>query len=734
MAKKESKILLQKIVSVLRDRYSQEDLINAYKNARSLVETSSIESEAKILEGLEVALIAIQEMGLGLKSLLSVILYKGMKASVLSIDNVDKIMGSEVALLLEQLRKTSELYTKTRAFSSENFHNLLLNIAEDIRVILLIIADRLFTLRHAKSLDKDEDRLALALEVYHLYAPIAHRLGLYKIKGELEDLSFKYRDRKTFDYIKRKLGETKDERDAYIESFINPLKNILDTQLNIPYSIKGRTKSISSISNKLKKHKAFEDIYDLFAIRIILDVPKELERQYCWQIYSIVTDMYIPNPERMKDWISIPKSNGYESLHTTVLGPNNKWVEVQIRTKRMDEIAERGVAAHWKYKGLKSQSGLDEFLNSVREMLELIRESGGDGYLQNVFSSSMMTLKSEEIYVFTPKGEVVKLPRGATVLDFAFAIHSKVGSSSVGAKVNDRNVSIKYQLKNGDVVQVLTSSQQTPKNDWLNIVVSPRAKNRIRQILRSEEEAGLAVAKETMQRRFKNRKLVFNDALFIKLIKSLGFKTITDFYRNILQDKVDINNFLDSYEILLQKDDKENDLKRDIVSHKSADQFISDFTEESSTVSRSGDIIFKETGMQGVEYTFAKCCNPVFGDKIFAFISSRSIKIHRMDCPNAPSMFENSAPRILMAEWNGGVTNKHIASLEVIGNDDISIVNTITSFIQKEKGVKIRSYKIDSADGLFRGSFTIFVENKSQLTSIIKKISGIAGVKNVIRL
>lgn len=720
------KDLLSSLHSLLKARYGDDEIIQNFHTVKKLIHGNNIKESDCIQKALKIAIIAVSEINIDMDSIVAMLLDKIL---VIPDDrHIESIpyISDDIKSLLMKIRKTSELYNKTQTFSSENFHNLLLSIADDIRVILLLISEKLYLLRNAKYLKNDEERLCLALEVSNLYAPISHRLGLYQIKGEMEDLSFKYRDRKTFNYIKKKLGETKDEREAYIEKFITPLKTLLDKSLNnISYSIKSRTKSISSISNKLKKVKYFSEIYDLFAIRIILDVPLENERQYCWQVYSIVTDLYRPNPERMKDWISIPKNNGYESLHTTVIGPDNRWVEVQIRTTRMDEIAERGIAAHWRYKGIKSEKRLDDFMTSVREVLDLIRNDKTNN-IKSLLSSSMISLKNEEIYVFTPKGEVIKLPQGSTVLDFAFSIHSKIGSQAISAKVNDKNVSIKCKLKNGDIVNVFTSATQVPKSDWLNIVVSAKAKNRIRQILREEEQKGISIAKEMMQRRLKNRKITLNDSLFVKLIKSKGYKTITDFYTNLLNEKIDLNNFLDLYESLQKKELVYPSNRYD--ASRSADKF-EDTTANEGTI--NGEIIFMDKGMDGVEYSFAKCCNPVFGDKIFAFISSSGIKIHRFDCANAKPFFEKKGHRILICNWNGHTGSKLLKTIEVIGQDDMSIITYVASVIKKYDNVKIRSYSVDSADGLFKGTFILFMDHKTQLNPIIKKISVISGIKSV---
>lgn len=680
---------------------------------------------------LGVALVACNELRLDKDSLMALLLYKAHQAELIKSLNLHP--NNEVLRLLELMHRASALYSRREAISSENFHNLLLSMAEDIRVVLLIIADRLYRLRHAKELYNPEDCLALAIEVSFLYAPIAHRLGLYKIKGEMEDLCLKWRDRKTFDFIVRKLGESKDARNAYIEAFISPIQSKLRATLNVPFEMKGRTKSISSINNKLRK-QVFEDIYDLFAIRIIVDCPPERERLLCWQIYSIITDMYRPNPERLKDWISIPKSNGYESLHTTVMGPENRWVEVQIRSKRMDLIAEQGVAAHWRYKGIKSEGGLDDFLASVRDTLEAVK-AHDDSDRPALLERSMMTLKAQEIYVFTPKGEVIKLPKGATILDFAFAIHSRVGAGAISGKVNGKNVSLRHQLSNGDAVEIVTSPQQTPKQDWINIVVSPRAKARIRQLLRAEEEAGIEVAKELIQRRLKNRKLPYNESIFIRLTLKKGYKALSDFYRDITKERLDAGTFIEQYaEELRLIEDEAQERQHQGQPLRSAGEFTGLPTMEEELLSRATDneVLIIDQGLKDVVYSFAKCCQPVFGDEVFGFVSSRGIKIHRTDCPNAPDMIERTGHRILTARWSGAEgTASSLVQVDVIGRDDIAVVTHIISLIKKESNCKLRNYSIDSGDGLFRGTFMIYMEMGGSISRLIKKLRSAVGIKQV---
>ena len=674
-----------------------------------------------LLRNIDTALIASVEIGLKRTSVLALLLYRPVYKQVITPEQVQALFGEEVVVMIQRLLRTSDLYARNTAINSENFHHLLFSFAEDVRVILLMIADRLCLMRLGKRLSED-DRVRLATEAAYLYAPLAHRLGLYGIKSEMEDLSLKYLDRKQFDFIKQKLNETKRSRDAYIARFIAPIKEKLE-QAGFKFEIKGRTKSIHSINNKLKKQKVdFEHIYDLFAIRIVLDTPLEKERSDCWQVYSIVTDMYQPNPNRLKDWISIPKSNGYESLHITVMGPDNKWVEVQIRTKRMDEIAEKGLAAHWRYKGIKAEKGLDEFMNTVRAALENKEASPLD-----LMKDFRMDLYKDEIYVFTPTGELIKLAKGATVLDFAFAIHSQLGCKCISAKVNGKNAPIKQELHNGDSVSIITSPQQTPKRDWLNFVVTSKARVRIKQALREEAAARVDFAKEMLQRRFKNRKIELEEAPLMRYIKKKGYKTVTDFYLDIAQEKLDPNDIIDAY---LESVHKENEPGEAPV--RSAESYIK--TTEAEEIASNKDVLVIDQNLTGIEYKLAKCCNPIYGDEVFGFVSTQGIKIHRMDCPNAQEMFSRFGYRIIRAKWSGKGDNGYTVTLRVVGRDDIAIVTNITSVIGKEEGISLRSLNINSVDGLFQGNFTVSVKDTASLNQLIKKINTVKGVKQVERL
>ncbi|MDO4703839.1 MULTISPECIES: bifunctional (p)ppGpp synthetase/guanosine-3',5'-bis(diphosphate) 3'-pyrophosphohydrolase [Tannerella] len=676
-----------------------------------------------LLRNINTALIATRDIGLKRTSVIALLLYRPVMKEAVTLDEVERTFDDEVALMIRRLLKTSDLYARNTAVNSENFHHLLFSFAEDVRVILIMIADRLCMMRMGKQIRDDKDRIRLATEVSYLYAPLAHRLGLYTIKSELEDLSLKYIDPKKYQYIKTKLNETKRSRDEYIAEFIRPVQEKLEAS-GLKFDIKGRTKSIHSINNKLRKQNIdFEGIYDLFAIRVILDSPLDKERSECWQVFSIITDMYQPNPKRMKDWISVPKSNGYESLHITVLGPKNRWVEVQIRTRRMDEVAERGLAAHWKYKGIKEEHGLDEFLSDVRAMLETQTSNPMD-----MMKEFRMDLYQDEIYVFTPTGELIKLGKGATVLDFAFAIHSKVGSRCVSGKVNGKNVSIRHLLRNGDSVEVVTSQTQTPKRDWLSFVTTSKARSKIKQALREESAKAVEYAKESLQRRFKNRKIEVEEALLMRYIKKSGFKTVTDFYIHLAEGKSDVNKIIDDY---LDFGRKEREAAEH-MENRSAEEYIT--TTEAETISSHQDVLVIDKDLTGIEYKLSKCCNPIFGDPIFGFVSTRGIKIHRTNCPNAQEMFSKFGYRVIQARWSGKGTDGYAVTLRIIGNDDIGIVTNITSVIGKEDGVSLRSLQIDSVDGLFQGNFTVMVKDTSALNMLTKKIRTVKGVKNVDRL
>ncbi|WP_304612107.1 RelA/SpoT family protein [Paramuribaculum intestinale] len=675
----------------------------------------------EIIHSLDTAILLCEGLSPDRVMSLAVILSPLYSAGHLTEDEIVRQWGSDVARLLHGLNKVSELYSRRTAVDNANFGKLLLTFAEDIRVIIIMIAERTVVMRSINHHPDTEKVMTVASEARYLYAPLAHRLGLYKMKSELEDMSLKYSNRDIYTRIARKLNETKASRDAYIDSFIAPVKEALERQ-GLKFDIKGRTKSISSIWNKIQKqHNDLEHIYDLFAIRVILDVAPERERSECWLVYSIITDMYQPNPARLKDWLSIPKSNGYESLHITVMGPGGRWVEVQIRSRRMDEIAEKGVAAHWKYKGIKSENNLDAWMNQVREAME--NPQGGPLELMKDFK---MDLYQEEVFVFTPRGDLFQLPLGATVLDFAFNIHSKIGCTCTGAKINGRTCRINHKLRSGDTVEIITSSNQTPKADWLNFVVTSKARNKIRQSLNERRQRSAELGKEILQRRFKNRKVEADDATITKVIKKLGFKTATDFYCSIAEESIDPATVM----TCLENIDSHQEVAAEV---RSAEEFS--LQQPTDDDSQANDVLVIGDNIKGVNYRMSKCCNPIYGDKVFGFVSSEGvIKIHREDCPNASNIRLRYPYRVIPVRWSGKNGHQFACTLHVVGHDDIGIVTNISSIINKEKDTSLRSIAIDSHDGLFKGTMTVGVSDIATLGNLIKKIKTVKGVKDVERI
>lgn len=638
--------------------------------------------------------------------------------------------GDDVLKLVTGLTKVASLYSRSASVESDNFRKLLLTFAEDIRVIIIMIVDRLALMRAVNHHPNEKLVHDLAYEVNYLYAPLAHRLGLYAIKSELEDMSLKYSNREMYTRIARELNETKVKRDAYIAEFIAPVKEKLEAE-GLKFEIKGRTKSIYSIWNKMKKqHNSVEDIYDLFAIRIVLDVAPEREKSECWLAYSIVTDMYQPNPKRLKDWLSIPKSNGYESLHITVNGPKERWVEVQIRSRRMDVIAEKGLAAHWKYKGIKSESSLDAWMNNVRDILEAA-ETGPMELIKNF----KMDVYSREVFVFTPKGDLYKLPQGASLLDFAFNIHTRVGSQCTGGRVNGKNRKLNYRLCSGDTVEVFTSPSQEPSRDWLSIVVTSKARNKIRAMLKENESRSADLGKELLQRRFKNRKIEVDEGLVSRTVTKMGFKTITEFYSALGDGNLEINDVIDTYLTLIEKKNPSEEAAERV----SASEFMfqtpqGDSTDEDGDHTSGSDVLVIGNDIKGINYRLAKCCNPIYGDDVFGFVSAEGvIKIHRTDCPNAANIREKYPYRLIRTRWSGKMGTQFAATLRVVGKDDIGIVTNITSIINKEKNVSLRNISIDSNDGLFQGVLVVGVNDTSALNQLIKKIKTVKGVKDVQR-
>lgn len=676
-----------------------------------------------ILSSFQTAELEVDEIGMKRDCILAILLYNGITTEHSTIDQVERTFGRSVAQIMHGLVRIHELYSKNPVIESENFRNLLLSFAEDMRVILIMIADRVNLMRQIRDTDNEEAKRRVSEEASYLYAPLAHKLGLYKLKSELEDLSLKYLEHDAYYMIKEKLNSTKRARDSYIERFITPIEERLKS-IGVKCHVKGRTKSIHSIWQKMKKQKCgFEGIYDLFAIRIIIDSPLEKEKMLCWQTYSIVTDMYMPNPKRLRDWLSVPKSNGYESLHITVLGPQNKWVEVQIRTERMDEIAERGLAAHWRYKGIKGETGLDTWLNNIRNALE----TNDDLQLMDQFK---MDLYEDEVFVFTPRGDLLRFPKGATVLDFAYHIHSGIGNKCVGGKINDKNVPMREVLHSGDQVEVVTQNNQKPKRDWINIVKTSRAKAKIKLALRETQVKEGLYAKEMLARKLKNRKLDIDESTMSHTIKKLGFKETSDFYKQLSDEKLDVNDVIEKYIEVRNHNLNLNPQG----APRSAEEFNYENHEDDSTPSHE-DVLVIDRNLKGIEYTLAKCCHPIYGDPIFGFVTvNGGIKVHCQTCPNAPELRKRFGYRIVKARWSGKGMSQYSITLRVIGHDDIGIVNNITSIISKEEKISMRSINIDSNDGLFRGNIVVQVDDTSRLESLLKKLKSVKGVKSISRL
>ena len=686
-------------------------------------------------KSLDTAQVVVDEIGLGHDSVLAVLLRPMLEEQLVTLEQVEHDHGPSVARILHGLERIQRLYSKNPVVESENFRNLLLSFAEDMRVILIMIADRVSLMRQIRNVVDDEARRRVSEEAAWLYAPLAHKLGLYQLKSELEDLSMKYLEHDAYYHIREKLNATKQSRDAYIASFIGPIEQKLKAA-GLHFHIKGRTKSIHSIWQKMKKQKCpFEGVYDLFAIRIILESDDTQESvdakahsrevMQCWQVYSIVADMYQPNPKRLRDWLSVPKSNGYESLHITVLGPEQKWVEIQIRSERMDEIAERGVAAHWRYKGVKSEGGLDEWLNGIRSMLE---NSSG----MEAMDQFKMELYEDEVFVFTPKGDLYKFPKGATVLDFAYHIHSKIGNQCVGARINNKVVTIRHELQSGDQVEIMTQTNQKPKQEWVNIVKTSRAKSKIRLALRETQQAEGLFAKESLERKFKNRKIEMEEPVLMHLMKRLGFKEASEFYRQIATGHLDLNYVADKY---IEEKQRESAITGDNVARSAADfQFDSTINAPSSTLNQN-DVLVIDQNLKGIDFQLSKCCHPIYGDPVFGFVTAGGgIKIHRTDCPNAPELRKRFGYRIVKAKWSGKGASMYSITLRVVGNDDIGIVNNLTSIISKDERLVLRSINIDSHDGLFSGNLVVMLDDTSRMESLMKKLRTVKGVKQVERI
>lgn len=672
-----------------------------------------------IFHPLSVATIVSSEIGLTRRSVISSLLHEAYRSNYISYDEVEKKFGQPVANVLEGLKKIAGLGNNDNKIQSDNFRNLLLSISDDVRVILIKIADRLDLMRNMNYISA-EKQVRKSLETFYLYAPLAHRLGLYNIKSELEDLAMKYTEPAQYKAIIKKLKASKADRDLFISNFIAPIEEKLKTT-DLKYEIKSRTKSVFSIWKKMQKQNVpFEEVYDLFAIRIILFSEPEKEKAECWNTYSIITDKYQPNPKRMRDWISVPKTNGYESLHTTVVGPQGKWVEVQIRTNRMNEVAEKGFAAHWKYKGIKEEATLDSWLLKIRDVLETADQS------DDIIDSFKLNLYNKEIFVFTPTGDLKKFPKGATVLDFAYDIHSNVGDTCVGGIINNtKNVTIKQELENGDVIQITTNKKQHPTIDWLANVKTSKAKSRIKQYLREEKVQDAKNGKEILERRLKNWKIPFSDNVLFELTKHYKFKNTLDFLSAIAKDEIPL---LTIKSLLLKTNDDQSSASNSVV-----DKGVSSHVSSSSS---SSEFLEIDNNISNLDYKLSSCCTPVMGDDIFGFVSiGEGIKIHRNDCPNAKNLIENYPYRIVKAVWKENAANtSFITTVKVVGDDKAGIMNSVTDIISKDPKVKLRAFFIDSDKDEFVGRVQIQVANIKHLEYIIRKIASLKGVSKVSRI
>jgi len=681
-----------------------------------------VDGEKILNHSIEVARIAFKEIGLGAESVISALLHNLKDPSLPEgtlPKNLEKDFGVTVIDIMEGLTKINAINTENIALHSENFRRLLLALSGDVRVILLKIADQL---RDMRALEKRtmEEQLRIARETNYLYAPIAHRLGLYAVKTELEDIALKYLHPEDYNYIVKKLEETDVQRHNFVAKFVKPIEEKL-RQRGFDFEMKARTKSIHSLWNKIRNKKVdFEDVYDIFAIRVILNSKPEEEKSDCWQVYSIVTEEYQPNPDRLRDWISIPKSNGYESLHTTVMGPEGKWVEVQIRTQRMDEVAEKGFAAHWKYKGGKGSQELDHWLATIREILEnpeLNPVDFIDDFKRNIYE--------DEIFVFTPKGDLKKLPAGSTMLDFAYEIHSDLGDHCTGGKVNGRMVTIRQKLKNGDSISIETNNNQKPKLDWLDFVATSKAKSRIKSSINEEKSRLAQLGKETLIRKCKNWKIDFNDDLIRTLLKHFKIKLAQDLYAKIAEGEIDPL----SVKVLLAKEEEKVSPKDQLQ------EFFSSETIEEFSFGGKDDFLVIDNNLNNVNYKLAKCCQPIFGDEIFGFVTIKEgIKIHRKNCPNANQMFERYPYRVIKAKWQSTQNrNSFQATLHISGTNDMGLISKISHVISKDVGVQMRSINVNNDEGAFDGTLRLLVNDLEHLEFVIHKLKNIKGVISVIR-
>lgn len=693
-------------------RLAFEMSVEAHKNMRRK------SGEPYIYHPIAVAQIAAEEIGLGTTSIVCALLHDVVEDTNITLEDIEREFGKKVSNIIDGLTKISGVFDQTSSIQAENFRKMLLTLADDVRVILIKLADRLHNMRTLDSMPRDK-QLKISSETIYLYAPLAHRLGLYTIKSELEDLSMKFTEATTYKFIANKLNETKGERAKFIKEFISPIKDELK-KLGLESEILGRPKSIHSIWKKMKsKGIPFEEVYDLFAIRIILESNFDTEKADCWKAYSIVTDKYIPNPDRLRDWVSSPKGNGYESLHTTVMGPSGKWVEVQIRSRRMNEIAEKGFAAHWKYKEQTSENGLDQWIQKVRDVL-----SSTEANALDFLDDFKMNLFSDEIFIFTPKGDLMKLPFGATALDFAFEIHSDLGTKCIGAKVNHKLVPLSHKLQNGDQVEVISSDKQKPKDDWLNFVITSKAKSKIKSALKEQKTKIAEDGKEILDRKLKSLKLPNTSQTINKIALFLGYPSNMDLFYNVAIGKIDMKE-LREYQLADKKPTQKSPNK---IDKDELDQYMK------QVKSKDSDILVIGEDLHKIDYKLAPCCNPIPGDDVFGFVTiNEGIKIHRTNCPNAIKLMSNFGYRIVKAKWTGQKEIAFLTGIRLTGTDDVGVVNNITKVVSNDFKVNMRSITVDSDDGIFEGTLMVYVNDTSHLDTLIKKLKLVNGVISVSR-
>ncbi len=675
--------------------------------------------EPYILHPIAVAMICVEEIGLGVRSTICSLLHDTVEDTDVTLEDIEREFGSEIARIVDGLTKIANVIDTNSSQQAENFKKILLTLTDDPRVILIKLADRLHNMRTLDSM-KREKQLKIASETVWVYAPLAHRMGLYNIKTEMEDLAMKYMEPEAYKEIARKLSETKRERTRYINEFIRPIKEKLNAA-GFSYEIYGRPKSIHSIWNKIKKKGvAFEEVYDLFAIRVILNSAQEKEKEECWKVYSMITDEYLPSPERLRDWLSNPKSNGYEALHTTVMGPQGKWVEVQIRSKRMNEIAEKGLAAHFKYKeGNNEEDRFDKWFMQIREVLSTDTDSVD--FLQD-FKTSFL---AEEIYVYTPKGDVKMLPVGSTALDFAFSIHSAVGCKCIGAKVHHKLVPISHKLRSGDQVEIITSNKQKPSEDWLNIVVTAKAKAKIKDALREEKRKVAEDGKYTLQRKLESAGAAFNQHNIDELVHFYKLPSQLDLFYEVAVKKIELKELKDFHVI---GDRLEIPKPKPIIQEPHHEP-----AQKAGGKKDSELIIFGESSDK-IMYSLAKCCNPIPGDDVFGFVSSgKGLIIHRTNCPNAAQLLANYGHRVVKTKWAKNKEISFLTGLKIIGLDDVGVVHKITNVISGELRINIAGLTIESREGIFEGTIKVFVHDKEELEELVQRLKSLDGIQTVDR-